>query len=30
MNLRYTSGGFKQVTADGLRVNLTVGEYAKR
>ena len=30
MNLRYTSGGFKQVTADGLRINLTVAEYPKR
>ena len=30
MNLRYTSGGFQQVTPDGLRINLTVAEYPKR
>ncbi len=30
MNLRFTSGGFQQVTPEGLRVNLTVAEYPKR
>lgn len=30
MLLRYTSGGFTQVTNNGLRVNLTVAEYPKR
>mgnify|MGYP001611915383 FL=1 len=30
MNLRYTSGGVRQVLPNGLRVNLTVAEYPKR
>ena len=30
MNLHFTSGGFKQITTDGLRANITIGKYPPR